>query len=36
MIMEENLRMPDLKNFATHMAFNKSFHPPLLLNRMGL
>jgi hypothetical protein len=23
--MEENLRMPDLNNFATHMAFNMSF-----------
>jgi hypothetical protein len=35
-IMGENLRMPNLKNSATHMAFSKSFQPPLLLNRMGL
>jgi hypothetical protein len=35
-IMEENFRISDLKNFATHMAFNRSFHPPLLLNIMGL
>jgi hypothetical protein len=35
-IMEENLRMPDLKNSANNMAFRKSFHPPLLLNRIGL
>jgi hypothetical protein len=35
-VMEGNLRMPDLKNFAIHMAFSKSFHPLLLLNRMGL
>jgi hypothetical protein len=29
----ENVR---LKNSATHTAFSKSSHPPLLLNRMGM
>jgi len=34
--MEDNLRVLDLKNSTTHMAFSKSFPLPLLLNRMGL
>jgi hypothetical protein len=34
--MEENLKMLNLKKSVTHMAFSKSFHLSLLLNRMGL
>jgi hypothetical protein len=34
--MEKSLKMLDLKNFVTHIAFSKSFPTPLLLNIMGL